>query len=129
MIWIVLLVFFGYLYACAEGWCQGRMCRAEYDDSFVMNWDTYHIVRWFLETGGIVGMVISAYHIAHLSVLASICLFISAISLYEGFFRIARKDTWFYSKVSLWLLKIPHIKWQYEALIFIAAFLGLIITI
>ena len=118
---IYLFIFFAYLYACSEGWCQGRMCRAEYDDDFVMNWNTYHIVRWFFETGGIVGMVILARQI-NLSVLTGILLFISVIPPYEGCFRIARRDTWFYNKVSTWLFGIPHIKWWQELIVFIITF-------
>ena len=129
MIWIILLIFFGYLYSSAEGWCQGRLWREKYDPVFEINVNTYHFVRWFLETGGIVGMVISAYHIEHLSVLTGLCLFVSAIVPYEGFFRMARKDTWFYAKTSLWLFKIPHISWQAEAVIFVTAFLFLALTI
>lgn len=113
---MILFLLFACLYVCAEGWTEGRMCRAEYDDSFLMNWNRYHIVRWFLETGGIVGMVVFK---AQMSVLTSILIFISAIPLYEGFFRIARKDTWFYNKTSKWLLGIPHIKWWQELIIFV----------
>lgn len=128
MIWKILFIFFAYLYASSEGWTEGRMCKAQYDKTFKMNWNRYHFVRWFLETGGIVGMVICASRI-NLSVLAGIFLFISAIPLYEGCFRIARKDTWFYTKVSKWLFGIPHISWQAEAVVFVTTFLFLTLTI
>ena len=123
---MIIFIFFAYLYSCAEGWCQGRMCRAEYDDSFTMNWNRYHIVRWFFETGGIVGMVVFR---AQISVVVGILLFISAIPLYEGFFRIARKDTWFYTKTSKWLFGIPHIHWAYEAWIWLFAFSAMILVV
>ena len=127
-----LLIIFAYLYSIGCGWCEGRLWRCEYDDDFTISTKRYHIMRWFVETLGIFGMVTVMYFIGKfysINILACLFLFISTLPIYEGFFRIARKDTWFYSKVSKWLMGIPHIKWYYEAIIFVISFTLLIWTI
>jgi len=120
---MIVFLIFAYLYACAEGWTEGRLWREKYDTDFEINVNKYHIVRWCVETVGIVGMIVFK---AHLSVLASILIFVNVIPLYEGFFRIARRDTWFYKKTSKWLLGIPHIHWAYEGFIWFVTLMAIL---